>query len=116
MSRASDAQTCLRFSSLLAAELPRVPVMKFDQANNLDVKQKELGMPLLTGHIYRSPNGDRWRLVRDPISGRKFVRHEPKRASVRVTDTELDEFLSINGPGPEYASIRQFLRDKGADA
>jgi hypothetical protein len=71
-------------------------------------------MALLAEDIYRSPNGDRWRLISD--SGRRFVRHEPNAASGgQVTDTELDDFLSINGPGPEYTNLRQLLHSKGED-
>jgi hypothetical protein len=74
-------------------------------------------MPLFTENIYRSPNGDRWRLIRDPASGRRFVRHEPNAASGgRVTDIELDDFLSIDGAGPEYSNLRHLLRRQGEDA
>lgn len=67
-------------------------------------------MPLSAQDIYRSPNGDCWRLIRDPATGRRFVRHEPNAASGgRMTDTELDDFLSINGAGPEYAGLREIL-------
>ena len=31
--------------------------------------------------IYRSSNGDRWRLISDSDTGRRLVRHEPNRAS-----------------------------------
>jgi len=31
--------------------------------------------------IYRSSNGDCWRLIRYPDSGHSFVRHEPNPAS-----------------------------------
>jgi hypothetical protein len=80
----------------------------------LGAKQKELGMALLAEDIYRSPNGDRWRLICD--SGRRFVRHEPNVASGgRKTDTELDDFLSINGSGPEYSNLRQLLHSKGEE-
>jgi hypothetical protein len=34
-----------------------------------------------TIEIYRSPNGDRWLLARDPETGRVFVRHEPNLPS-----------------------------------
>jgi hypothetical protein len=82
----------------------------------LDAQQAEFEVPLVTDDIYRSPNGDRWRLIRDPASGRRFVRHEPNVASGgRVTDTELDDFLSIDGAGPEYVNLRHLLRRQGED-
>ena len=34
-----------------------------------------------TREIYRSSNGDRWLLARDPETGRVFVRHEPNLPS-----------------------------------
>jgi hypothetical protein len=67
-------------------------------------------VPLLSDDIYRSSNGDRWRLIRDISSGRVFVRHEPNLASgARVTDTDVEEFLSVDGSGPEYAALRRLL-------
>jgi hypothetical protein len=47
-----------------------------------------------TREIYRSPNGDRWLLARDPDIGRVFVRHEPNLPSGgQVADVELGAFL-----------------------
>jgi hypothetical protein len=70
-------------------------------------------MALLADDIYRSSNGDRWQLIRDVTTGRTFVRHEPNAPSGgRVTDTELDDFLSINGSGPEYEGLRRLLISK----
>ncbi|MGC1412760.1 MAG: hypothetical protein WA864_27910 [Acetobacteraceae bacterium] len=60
--------------------------------------------------IYRSSNGDRWSLVRDSASGHAFVRHEPNASSGgRTTDTDVDDFLSIDGAGPEFAALRRLL-------
>jgi hypothetical protein len=60
--------------------------------------------------IYRSSNGDRWSFVRDSDSGRALVRHEPNASSGgRATDTDVDDFLSIDGPGPEFAALRRLL-------
>ena len=60
--------------------------------------------------IYRSSNGDRWRLVRDTESGRAYVRHEPNPSSGgAMTDIDVDDFLSVDGPGPEYAAVRGLL-------
>jgi hypothetical protein len=55
-------------------------------------------MSLSTQHIYRSANGDRWLLMTDTASGRKFVRHEANQSSGgRVTDTDVEDFLDIGG-------------------
>jgi hypothetical protein len=71
-------------------------------------------LALLAEDIYRSPNGDRWRLVRDTASGRRFVRHEANASSGgQVTDTELEDFLSINGSGPEYIELRRMVQEQG---
>jgi|SRR5690242_5407421 len=60
--------------------------------------------------IYRSSNGDRWRLISDPVSGRRLVRHEPNRASGgHVTEMTVEEFLAVNGPGPEFEALRRIL-------
>src|SRR5207245_8105143 len=55
-----------------------------------------------TTEIYRSPNGDRWLLARDPETGRVFVRHEPNLPSGgQVADIEIGAFLIAAGNGPE---------------
>ena len=73
-------------------------------------------MPQLPEDLYNSPNGDCWRLVRDPTSGRMFVRHEPNPASGgRVSDTDVDEFLRRGGTGPEYTALRKLLDRLGED-
>ena len=67
--------------------------------------------------IYRSSNGDRWRLVRDTETGRAVVRHEPNRASGgAITETDVDDFLSVDGPGPEFDALRRILKDTSAAA
>jgi len=66
--------------------------------------------------IYRSSNGDRWRLVRttDPVAN--FVRHEPNPASGgRMTETGVAEFLRTDGSGPEYAALRRLLQADADD-
>jgi hypothetical protein len=71
-------------------------------------------MVLLVEDIYKSPNGDRWRLFRDTASGRAFVCHEPNLASGgRVTDSGVEEFLSQNGSGPEYGALRRMVEKPG---
>ncbi len=60
-------------------------------------------MPLYTRELHRGPNGDRWSLVRDPGSGRVFVRREPNVSSGgRASDTGVGEFLVRGGHGPEH--------------
>jgi len=60
--------------------------------------------------IYRSANGDRWKLVRDTGSGRVMVRHEANAASGgNVLETEVEDFLRIEGPGPEFVALRRLL-------
>lgn len=62
-------------------------------------------MPIATRDLYRSANGDRWLLVRDD-SGQVFVRHEANPASGgTVTDSEIAEFLSQVGLGPEKQEL-----------
>jgi hypothetical protein len=64
----------------------------------------------LSQDIYRSSNGDRWVLVRDPDTGRRVVRHEPSLASGgRVTETPVDEFLDRTGTTPENAALRSLI-------
>jgi hypothetical protein len=67
--------------------------------------------------IYRSSNGDRWRLISDSVSGRRLVRHEANPASGgQITETTVEEFLAVNGPGPEYEALRRMLSSSGEQA
>jgi hypothetical protein len=67
-------------------------------------------MALSVQDFYRSSNGDRWQLVRDPETGRSFVRHEPNLASGgRITETEIDEFLDRTGTSPQNFALRALL-------
>jgi hypothetical protein len=44
--------------------------------------------------LYRSPNGDRWFLARDPRTGSGFVRHQANAPSGgQVTNVEVADFL-----------------------
>jgi hypothetical protein len=46
----------------------------------------------------------------DTASGRKFVRHEANQSSGgRITDRNVEDFLDIGGPGPEFAALRELL-------
>ena len=74
------------------------------------------GMTATSEDIYRSSNGDRWRLIRDITSARAFVRHDPDPSSGgRVTHVPVDEFLSREGHGPEHVALRRLL-DKSVDS
>lgn len=60
--------------------------------------------------IYRSQNGDIWRLIRDDESGKVTVRHEANPSSGgHITDMSIAAFLSRDGSGPEYAAARELL-------
>jgi transaldolase len=62
--------------------------------------------------IYRSSNGDHWQLISEHGSGRKLVRHTANSSSGgKVTDTDLDKFLSLAGSGPEVIELRRLLVD-----
>ena len=67
-------------------------------------------MAMTAKDFYRSSNGDRWQLIRDPTSGRSFVRHEPNLSSGgRTTDTDVEEFLNRTGSSPENLALRALL-------
>ena len=67
-------------------------------------------MSLDTRGLYRSPNGDRWSLVRDPGSGRVFVRHEPNISSGGgASDMEVGDFLARGGHGPEHQELLRLI-------
>jgi hypothetical protein len=60
--------------------------------------------------LYRSPNGDRWCLIRDTDSGRVFVRHEPNAPSGgRSSDIGIGEFLVRGGHGPEHQALLRLI-------
>jgi hypothetical protein len=70
----------------------------------------EIRMTIIQEDIYRSSNGDRWRLVRDTGTGRAVVRHEANQASGgSITETDVEDFLKIDGSGPEFAALRRIL-------
>jgi hypothetical protein len=49
-------------------------------------------------------------LVRDTSTGRMVVRHESNQASGgSVTDTDVEDFLKIDGSGPEFTALRRLL-------
>ncbi len=63
-----------------------------------------------TREIYRSANGDRWLLARDPDTDRVFVRHEPNLPSGgQVADIEIGAFLIAAGNGPEKQELLRLI-------
>ncbi len=67
-------------------------------------------MAIRTREIYRSANGDRWSLARDPHTGRVFVRHEPNLPSGgQVVDIEIGAFLIAAGNGPEKQELLRLI-------
>ena len=67
-------------------------------------------MSLDTRELYRSPNGDRWSLVRDHASGRVFVRHEPNVPSGGgASDIGVGDFLVRGGHGPEHQELLRLI-------
>ena len=66
-------------------------------------------MPISARELYRSPNGDRWLLVRDE-GGRVFVRHEANLPSGgAITESEIGEFLPHGGLGPEKQELLRLI-------
>ena len=62
-----------------------------------------------TRELYRSPNGDRWCLAREPGYGRPFVLHEPNLPSGgRSARIELAAFLA-RGDGPEQQALLRLI-------
>lgn len=60
--------------------------------------------------LYKSENGDRWSLVRDPDNGGVFVRHRPNLPSRgQVSDTSLGEFLIQGGLRPEKQELLRLI-------
>jgi hypothetical protein len=58
--------------------------------------------------LYSSANGDRWFLCREAGTGKLIVRHDPTPSSGGLpTDTDVDDFLARNGPGPEFQELRR---------
>ena len=66
-------------------------------------------MPANEKELYSSSNGDRWLLVREPRSGRVFVRHEPNAASGGdIALIEIADFLK-QGHGPEQVELLRLI-------
>ena len=59
--------------------------------------------------LYRSPNGDRWVLIRETLPDLVLVRHEPNRPSGgKVSVLEVGEFL-CRGHGPEQQALLRLI-------
>jgi hypothetical protein len=67
-------------------------------------------MVIKTRELYSSPNGDRWYLGRDPITGNVFVRHEPNIPSGgQPTHVEIGAFLSRGPRNPEHRALLHLI-------
>lgn len=63
-----------------------------------------------TRELYRSPNGGRWLLVRDPANGRMLIRHEPNAPSGgQSSETDLGDFLSQGSRSPEHEALLRLI-------
>ena len=70
----------------------------------------QAGAPGDMHDIYRSSNGDTWQLVREGGSKSSMVRHTANPSSGgNVTDLSVEQFLAVNGHGPEHAALRVLL-------
>jgi hypothetical protein len=60
--------------------------------------------------LYRSPNGDRWSLGRDPADGRAMVVHEANGPSgAAISFITLGDFLGHGGNGPEHQALLRLI-------
>ena len=60
--------------------------------------------------LYRSSNGDRWFLAREPETGRLFVRHEANFPSGgQVTDIDVGAFLGEGRHHPEHQALLHLI-------
>jgi hypothetical protein len=69
--------------------------------------------------LYKSSNGDRWLLAREPESRHVFVRHIPNEPSGgKTTDIEIGAFLCERSYGPQHIELLRLigtLVEKGSD-
>jgi len=67
-------------------------------------------MPVEKRELYRSSNGDRWFLAREPETGRLFVRHEANIPSGgQVTDIDIGAFLGEGRQHPEHQALLHMI-------
>jgi hypothetical protein len=63
-----------------------------------------------TRELYRSPNGDRWLLARDPATGGVSIRHEPNRPSgSQPSHIDIGAFLSRGPRNPEHQALLRLI-------
>jgi hypothetical protein len=63
-----------------------------------------------TRELYRSPNGDRWLLARDPANDKAFVIHQPNAPSGgEQSRQEVGEFLRAGAGGPEHQALLRLI-------
>ena len=61
-------------------------------------------------HLYRSSNGDEWRLERDPESGQMFVLHRANGPSGGFESRmDIGQFLSTDSGSPERRELMRLL-------
>src|SRR5439155_18352010 len=68
---------------------------------------RAIRVAIRTKEIYRSPNGDRWLLARDPDTGRPFVMHEPNlpprvAKSPILRSEPLERTREARTPAPDW--------------
>jgi hypothetical protein len=67
-------------------------------------------MSMKSQDVYRSSNGDRWQLLHDSSTQQTLVRHVPNASSGgTATEMPADDFLRIDGQGPEFDAVRRVL-------
>jgi hypothetical protein len=80
-----------------------------EKMDDVDRDEDEAVMPAENRELYRSPNGDRWLLIREAVSDRALVRHEPNVPSGgQVSVIGVGEFLS-RGHGPEQQALLRLI-------
>src|SRR4051812_36672782 len=82
----------------------------------ITVSRKGDAVTSIVRELYLSPNGDRWTLIQNS-AGSLAVSHQPNPSSGgRVSETEVTNFLSQGGAGPEQQALLQVLTDLGMHA
>ena len=67
-------------------------------------------MDIQVHDVYSSSNGNRWQLLRNSATGQIRVRHVPNTSSGGCPrEMAVDEFLRVEGSGPEFTEIRRVL-------
>jgi hypothetical protein len=83
--------------------------MDDDSRCKAETERRKVVMPGEGKELYRSPNGDRWLLIRETLSDRVLVRHEPNRPSGgKASVVGVGDFLS-RGHGPEQQALLRLI-------